>query len=306
MNINSLHRIANHQHGVVSLVQASTLGIGRSDWRALCRDGVVIEVFPDVARLAGAPATAIATIKAATLAVGEGAMASHGSSAFAWGAPCRGIDPVHIALASRHRFTRVDGIALHRPRDIKDLEPILRQQIPTTRPLRTLCDIGAVDPGAVSPVLQHFVAAGLFKPEAVWNSLQRHRGRGRAGAVALEEALLGLALGSKAPDSLLEEVMAGVFTRHHLPPFEFHARVAGLEVDFLVVNTRVIVETDGWESHGLDRDQFEWDREKDALLGEAGYIVRRFTWRQVRRRPAWVAARIRGTLATWAPHVLAS
>ncbi len=306
MNITKLHRIANHQHGVVSLVQASTLGIGRTEWRALCRDGVLIEVFSDVARLAGAPATALATIKAATLAVGEGAMASHVSSAVVWGAPCRGIDPVHVMLASRHRFTRVDGIALHRPRDVKDLEPILRRQIPTTRPLRTLCDIGAVDPASVLPVLQHFVAAGTFKPEAVWNSLQRHRARGRSGVVALEEALLGLALGSKPPDSLLEEVMAGLFLRHHLPPFEFHAIVAGLEVDFLVVDTRVVIETDGWEYHGLDRDQFEWDREKDALLGEAGYFVQRLTWRQVRRRPAWVAARIRGILTAWAPHVLAS
>jgi very-short-patch-repair endonuclease len=100
--------------------------------------------------------------------------------------------------------------------------------------------------------------------------------------------------------------MARLFVRHSLPAFEFHAVICGFEVDFLVVGTNVVFEVDGWTTHGLVRAQFERDRERDALLTEAGYVVQRFTWRQITRRPGWVAARISGLLATWAPHVLAS
>jgi very-short-patch-repair endonuclease len=100
--------------------------------------------------------------------------------------------------------------------------------------------------------------------------------------------------------------MAALFERFHLPPFQFHAIVEGFEVDFLVVGTNIVVETDGWTTHGLDHDQFEKDREKDALLGDAGYIVRRFSWRQVTKQAAWVAKRIEGTLRRWAPESLES
>jgi very-short-patch-repair endonuclease len=41
---------------------------------------------------------------------------------------------------------------------------------------------------------------------------------------------------------------------------------------------RLIVETDGWESHRT-RAAFESDRAKDAALTASGYRVVRFTWR---------------------------
>ncbi len=91
--------------------------------------------------------------------------------------------------------------------------------------------------------------------------------------------------------------------RHGLPAATFHPIVAGYEVDFRVDDTPVVIETDGWSTHGLDREQFERDREKDAVLRSLGYVVCRFTWRQVVTRPSWTAA-LRETLLRWAPHVL--
>ena len=49
------------------------------------------------------------------------------------------------------------------------------------------------------------------------------------------------------------------------------------EVDFYWPGQRLIVETDGWETHGT-RAAFEADRAKDAALTAAGQRVVRFTW----------------------------
>jgi very-short-patch-repair endonuclease len=57
--------------------------------------------------------------------------------------------------------------------------------------------------------------------------------------------------------------------------------------DFLWRAERLIVETDGWESHGT-RKAFEDDRRRDRRLSVAGWTVVRFTWRDVEREPAEV------------------
>lgn len=72
--------------------------------------------------------------------------------------------------------------------------------------------------------------------------------------------------------------------------------VAGLEVDFLFAAARLIVETDGYASHGRNRS-FERDHERDAHLRDAGYEVSRFTYRQVTERADWVARSVANDLA---------
>jgi very-short-patch-repair endonuclease len=68
-----------------------------------------------------------------------------------------------------------------------------------------------------------------------------------------------------------------------------NARVAGLEVDFLFAAEGLVVETDGYRHHRT-REAFERDRARDARLTVAGYRVVRFTYRQLVREPAAVAA----------------
>ena len=87
---------------------------------------------------------------------------------------------------------------------------------------------------------------------------------------------------------------------YDLPSMLFHAIVIGYEVDFQIDGTQVILECDGWGSHGLDRDQFEFDRIRNAELVAAGYIMVHFTWRRLRDDPAWVASKIRQVLDRWA------
>ena len=121
---------------------------------------------------------------------------------------------------------------------------------------------------------------------------------------ALRDALDDWVLDGKPVDSLLEPAMRLLLQRHGLPPAEFHPIIAGYEVDFRIIDSPIILECDGWSTHGLDRAQFEKDRTRDAELTALGHVVLRFTYRALIRRPDKEAERIRRNVSRWAPHLL--
>ena len=112
-------------------------------------------------------AVAVSAICAAVMAAGRGAMASHRSAARLWGIPRPEGDPIDVLLPRRTREAAVSGACVHRPRDLLDLSPVLRTNIPTTNILRTLCDLGALDPPAVPGAVGHVVTTGLASPVAL-------------------------------------------------------------------------------------------------------------------------------------------
>ncbi len=249
-----------------------------------------------MAALVGAPATPEQRILAAVLARSRPASASHRSAAYLWGVDVRGIDPVDITATDRACRLALPWVRTHNPRDLDDLRPVQRQGIPTTNPLRVLLDLGQVAPDALLPALEHFVVEGLVTAGAVRGALVRHGRKGRHGITALRSAVDAWAIDGALPDSELERMMGALLDAHHLPPAVFHPRILGYEVDFAYMEEKVILECDGWASHGLDRKQFERDRERDQLLIAAGWVVLHFTWAQIARRPAWVAQSIRRVL----------
>jgi very-short-patch-repair endonuclease len=221
-----------------------------------------------------------------------------------WGADLVGHRPVDVIVARRSALPVRAGVAVHRPRDRVALRPVVRSGIPVTNPLRTLVDLGAVDPSAVRSALGSFITAGLVRPAAVDAAIARHARPGRHGVTALREALGEWSIEGRPPDSELELVMYRLVERHGLPPVEFHARVAGYEVDFLVIDSPVVLECDGWLTHGRDREQFELDRRRGAVLTAAGFVVLHVTWRALVRDPRGVADRIRAAIQRWSPHLL--
>ena len=67
------------------------------------------------------------------------------------------------------------------------------------------------------------------------------------------------------------------------------------DVDALHEGTKIVVELDGQQFHGPDR--FQADRTRDQRLAAAGYVVLRFTWDDLIKRPDDVIERIRRTMA---------
>jgi hypothetical protein len=74
-----------------------------------------------------------------------------------------------------------------------------------------------------------------------------------------------------------------------------HPTIAGLEVD-LLAGRSLVIELDGEEFHA-GPSAFEEDRRRDAILSAAGFIVARFSYRQVMHDPARCLARIREHLS---------
>jgi len=113
--------------------------------------------------------------------------------------------------------------------------------------------LGAVEPDAVPGAVGHVVTTSIASPAALWSAIARHQRRGRPGVPALRSAFVEWVLDGEPVDSILEPAMRGLLARHGLPPVEFHAGLAGYEVDFRIIDSPIVLECDGWTSHGVDR-----------------------------------------------------
>jgi very-short-patch-repair endonuclease len=304
VELSNLDSYAAEHHGLVTRAAAIQRGISRATWYRALETGVLAPLYPGVARMYGAPPTREQAIAAAVLAAGRGAMASHRSAAHLWGIPRPEDDPVDVMLTERCREANLPGIVVHRPRDRRDLSPVLRHNIRTSNILRLLCDLGAVDPSSVVDAVGHVVTTGLASPVALRTAVEVHARRGRHGIPAFRQALEEWVIDGKPVDSVLESAMRRLLRTYKLPPVEFHPIVGGYEVDFRVVGTDIVLECDGWETHGLNRRQFYRDKGRDAELVALGNVVVRFTYRGITREAAKEADRIRRVIERWAPHLI--
>jgi very-short-patch-repair endonuclease len=303
METESIDAYARDHHGLITRDAAGERGISRATWFRAVAEGRLELVHPGVARLPGTARTREQAICAAVMATSPGSLASHRSAAHLWGIPRPEDDPIDVIVTRRTRTPELDAVIVHRPRDLKDLKSVLRQGIRTTNVLRLLCDLGAVDPAAVSAAVGHVVTSRLASPVALRSAIDRHSRRGRHGVPAFRDALDEWVIDGKPVDSLLEKTMDRLLREHGLPPAEFHARIAGYEVDFLITGTPIVLECDGWEFHAKARWQQEQDAARDADLAAHGYITIRFAFRPITRDPGRLVRRIRSVLRQWAPHL---
>lgn len=281
---------ARAQHGLIERTQALRLGITDdmlSDW---VEAGRLERLHAGVYRLAGAPPSWEQDVMAAVLAA-DG-VASHGTAGRLWGV--YDTDAVEVTVSRTHRCV-ADGVVTHRSRDLASRHVTRRRGIPVTNPMRTLVDLGAVDRWAVSDALERAVIARVCSVVAVERVLDEVARRGRRGAGVIRRILDDRALGRARPDGLLEARFARVLREHALPRPEFQYRIGRHRVDFAYPDLRIAIEVDGFEVHGTPA-ALQADLERQNRLVAAGWTVLRFTWRDVVRRPAWVAQQVAALL----------
>jgi very-short-patch-repair endonuclease len=205
------------------------------------------------------------------MASGHGAALSHRSAAELWGmlAP-RGGD-VHVSVPVAGGRERREGIRIHRVPSLDRSLTTSRDNIPVTRPQRTLEDLRrTVDP------------------------------RDLRAAVRQAEILdLPIDAAAIVPDraaSALELAFLELCRRHRIRKPEVNVRVGPYRVDFLWRRERLVVETDGERYHRGVVATAD-DRERDRRLAELGFEVLRFGYREVIDEPERVAVRVKRRLA---------
>jgi very-short-patch-repair endonuclease len=286
-----ISRLAERQHGVVSLLQLQVLGLSARAVRDRVSAGRLIRIHRGVYAVGHGSLTIRGHWMAAVLAYGPRAVLSHRSAAALHGIRPDNRPKTDVTVPSPSARPR-PGIVVHRSTTLQPADITTIDGIPCTSLSRTLLDLADdVDRTGMERAVSQADVLGIFDLRAVEEVLSRATGRHGAGvlwSVLAEYARPTLTEGE------LEARFLALCRAASLPKPEVNSWVAlgdgiAYKIDFLWRAERLAVETDGWESHGT-RQAFENDRRRDRRLRLAGWGVVRFTWRDVEREPDEVTA----------------
>lgn len=272
-------RTAEAQHGVVHLDQLLAAGLGIGAINSRVRAGRLHRLYRGVFAVGHRHLSRHGRWLAAVLALGDGALLSHVSAAALWGLRPSSAVAIHVTVPTSAGHPHRRAIVVHRSRTLTASDARRHESIPVTGAARTLLDIaGVLAPGPLERAVERSLHLRLFDLHALETVLDRNPRRPGASALA---AIVATIHAEPSPTrSKLEELMRDLCDQHAIPRPAVNAIVEGEEVDFFWRAQRLIVETDGHETHGT-RVAFENDRAKDARLTMLGYRVVRFTHRQL-------------------------
>lgn len=294
----AIARVAQHQHNLIHLTQLNALGLGKSAVARRAASGRLHRVYRGVYAVGHGRLTREGRWMAAVLAYGPKARLSHRSAA-----GLRAIRPdnrakTDVSVPSRSARSR-PGIDVHRSVTLTPADCTIEDGIPCTTLARTLLDLAeVVDRRSLERAIEKAEVLRLFDLRAVEEVL--FRANGRRGAAVLTAVLADL----KEPaltDTELEERFLALCREASLPSPEVNQwldidELPAIKADFLWRSERLVIETDGWESHGT-RHAFESDRRRDERLKLAGYETLRFTRRRIIREPGGVMRTVAQLLA---------
>jgi very-short-patch-repair endonuclease len=282
------------QQGVVARAQLRQRGMSISAIDRLVRAGRVQVRHPGVYQIGPLPLPGAAE-RAAILALrGEGRV-SHGTAARRHGLleEAAHTNSVEVTMPHRRR-RRLEGVRIHRVRDLRDDEVVQIDGISVTTPARTLLDLAEC---ATARHVEQAYAAALRKqlvtPGDMREMLERHPTHRGA---PLWRRLMVQHGGPAFTRSQAEEKLLALVRSAGLLLPELNAKVLGHEIDFLWRDARLIVEVDGYVFHS-SRHSFGMDRRRDAELTAAGYRVLRLTWDDLTVHRLVTVARLAGALA---------
>jgi predicted transcriptional regulator of viral defense system len=291
----ALARLAERQHGVVSLTQLKALGLTADAARKRVATGRLHRVHRGVYAIGHPRLTRHGRWMAAVLACGAGARLSHRDAAFLWDLRADNRAAIDVSVP-RPSARPKRGIEVHMSVSLTPADVTEHDGIPCTTVARTLLDLAdVVDRRGVERAASEAERLRLFDLHAVEAVLAR--ANGRRGAGVLRAVLADLDEPALTANELEERFLA-IARASGLPRPEVNVWLViddgpPIKADFLWRARRLVVETDGFGAHGT-RAAFESDRLRDQRLRLAGYDTVRFTRRQLVRDPE----RVRVTVET--------
>jgi hypothetical protein len=296
--------LADRQHGVVARRQLLSLGVGGEAIKQRLRAGRLHRLHRGVYSVGHRVISREARWMAAVLFCGPDAVLSHRSAAALWG--IRGASGGMVDVTTPTKTRSRGNLRRHfavLPAD----EVTTRDGIPITTVPRTLFDMAAdhsVD--VVEHGLRESERLRLYDALSLEHLLQRYPRR--KGARTVRECLRRR---RELPPGISREALEARFLvfldRFGLPRPRLNAWITlgphRYQVDCLWPEQKVIVELDGYETHGT-WSAFQSDRDRDRRLLAAGYRGPRVTWHHLDETPGEIAADLRTLLAHTQPSVL--
>jgi very-short-patch-repair endonuclease len=208
-------------------------------------------------------------------------------------------DLIDVTLSARRRPPMGMNIYIDR----LTLPAAAFDQIRVPRPeivLLQLCAIFDVD--RAGKVMDGAIHDGVVKIGTLVRTLDRYSMTGRRGIKVFRKLVHGRCeLG--ATDSWAEDFFARLARRHKIDLRHHHVvrddRFVA-ELDFAHLATKVNIEIDGALVHN-NPIQNERDKKRDVELGLRGWMVLRFTYRDLTERPEWVMESIRSAIEARTP-----
>jgi hypothetical protein len=251
-------------------------------------DGYLHRELPGVYAVGHAARTTESDLAAALLYAGHGAALSHGTAAWWWG--LLNYPPALIHVSTPKRRKSRNGIRVHERRQ---LERVQRNGLPVTTVEQSLLDFAVdADRGLLRFALANADYHDLLNPAA----LQMICRSGVPGSVSLRSALaahrpeLAYARGNN------ERLLIELCESYDLPLPRLNVYRHGWLVDAVWDAQRLVVELDDYSGHRTWA-QLESDHRRDLELRAAGYIILRYTGRQLTETSDAVALDIRQHLA---------
>jgi len=245
--------LATRQHGLVTRPQLMAMGIGPDaiDRRIAARR--LHPIHRGVFAVGHRVRTRESTWMAAVLAAGPDAVLAFRSAAALWG--IRQGSRLEVIAPRRLRRPAIETHRIVLPDD----EVTVEAGIPVTTPARTLFDLAAVvREHHLNAAFQEAEVRRLTSPTSLDALVARYPGR--RGTRAIKRMLARHeAIGRAVPTSLLERRFLALVDAHDLPRPTINRLGDHGEIDATWPGHRLIVECDGFATHGT-REAFEEDR----------------------------------------------
>jgi very-short-patch-repair endonuclease len=281
-------------NGVLAREQLLAAGVTPARIKTQLRYGQLYRMHHAIYAVAHPSLLPFAEPAAALLAVGERGVLSHRTAASLWGLAEPDPETIDVTIVGGYVRARA-GIRMHRvpaldPRDIG-----VKHDLRLTAPARSIIDFAAA---ASIREMEHALAEGRAQRLITDQKLDAALSRAPAnhpGAASIRR-LLRTQTGRALTRSQRERLLLSLLDKAQLPPPRVNARIHGIEVDVYWPQYGLVVEFDGYVTHG-SRAAFERDRKRDQILVAHGLRVIRITDRQLTGEPIAVAARIAQAIA---------
>ena len=277
---------------MVTFEQLRALGLGRGAIFHRTTRGLLVASHVGV-YCWGSIQTPWTLVRAAVLACGGEALASHHAALWLYGVRPLPEGAVDVTVIGRR--VRQRGVRAHRARRLDAADRGMLRGIPVTSPARALLEVAPeLTPRELADAVEHAQVKQLVTKAELKSTIDR--APRRPGVPSLRALVDDPAF----TRSRAERRLVALLRAANLPEPVFNTYVEGCEVDALWERQRVVLEFDSYGFHAT-RAAFERDRNKTADLTRRRYLVLRTTWTELTKQPYALIARTAEALSAGAP-----